>query len=365
MGGKYALILAFSYNRVLGANYEIQQLHSSINDIELIVSLCESRNIPYENITIVMDLLPGKSLTSRIRKCNLRTNPYPSDVFVCREISQFIENTVRGIDDNSYKNDTFGPEVLVYFSCHGKRLGPKEQGIVLTSDDGRSLKYFLAKDIFRMIFGDFEINEDAICQIPVYSEIQVKRNTEKGSYIEKIFSEEKIDIKLSSTVASPENSPHVFLPTRSSYASNRGIPVSARMLIIVDTCYSEHMMYFPFTYNPSRREMVSTDNFNTNIGIDLPNCFAISSCEADKTTKFSSSSSSLTEILYRAFYKYDGVLNIALLYDAIYNSSNSKITKIIEKDNAHPIITSTVNDSSVCIPFFNTIIQKPVIIIEK
>lgn len=363
--GKYALILAFSYNRVLGAKYDIQYLNSAINDVDLMVSICESKGINPENITVVMDLAPGKSLNSRISRCNVRTNPYPSDVFVCREISQFIENTVRGIDDASYKNLDEGPEVLLYFSCHGKRLGPKDQGIVLTSEDGRSLKYLLAKDIFKMIFGDITISEDAHCDIPIYSELQLKRHTETGSYIEKIYNEEKITIILTPTVISPENSPLLHIPYRSSYSSNRGIPVSAKMLIIVDTCYSEHMAYFPYTYDQRTQEMCLTGNLNTNVGIDLPHCVSISSCESDKTAGFNSGSSSLTDILYRAFLKFDGALNIAQLHYCIYNSRNNKINEILKKGSSHPIITSTSNMADVNVPFFNFNVARELKVIEK
>lgn len=356
--GKYALILAFSYNRVLGAKYDIQYLHSSINDVDLMISLCESRGIHPENITVVMDLVTGKSLSSHISKCNVRTNPYPSDLFVCREISQFIENTVRGIDDASYKNDPEEggtPEILLYFSCHGKRLGPDRQGIVLTSEDGKSLKYLLAKDIFRMIFGDFKITEDARCDIPVYSEYQIKKHTDTGSYIERYYNEEKITVMLTPTVVSPENSPLFTIPYRSSYSTRRGIPVSSRMLVVMDTCYSEHMVHFPFTYDQKTQNMISTGNLITNIGVDLPYCVAISSCEADKTTGFVSESSSLTGILYRALINCDVALNIAQLYYCIYNSRIPKIVEIIRKGAAHPIITSTSDFSNIEVPFFNSI----------
>lgn len=363
--GKYALILAFSYNRVLGAKYEIQQLHSAVNDVDLMVGLCESRGIDPENITIVMDLTPGKLLNSRITKCNLRTNPYPSDVFVCREISQFIENTVRGIDDASYKDDCGGPEILLYFSCHGKRLSNDRQGIILTSEDGRSLKYLLAKDIFKMLFGGFQITEDARCDIPIYSEYQIKKHTDTGSYVDKIYNEEFITVVLTPTVASPESSPLVPLCYRSSYSSRRGIPVSAKMLIIVDTCYSEHMTYFPFTYDQKTQNMVSTDIRDMKIGIDLPYCVSISSCEADKTTGFVSESSSLTGILFRAFKEFNGCLNIAQLHYCIYNSNNKKIIDILKRGVAHPIITSTSDNSSVEIPFFNTSTKKEYKVIEK
>lgn len=361
---KYALILAFSYNRVLGSNYDIQYLSSSINDVNLIVSICESRGIEPQNITIVMDLSPGKTLNSNITKCNLRTNPYASHIFVCREISQFIENTVRGIEDSSYKSlGEENVEILLYFSCHGKRLGDKDQGIVLTNEDGKSLRYLLAKDIFKLIFGNFMITEEGRCEVPVYSEIQVKRHTETGSYIQRIYNEDKVTIQLSPPISSPENSP--IIPYRSSYLCNRGIPVSAKMLVIVDTCYSEHMAYFPYIYDQRTQEMNLTGNLNTNIGIDLPYCVSISSCEAHKTAAFNSTCSSLTEILYRLNSKCSSTLNIAQLHYCIYNSLDPVINKIIKKGRSNPIITSTSNVSDIDLPFFNNRKTFKINVIEK
>lgn len=365
---KYALVLAFTYNRVLGARYDIQSLHSSVNDVDLIISLCESKGILPENITVVMDLQPGKRLNSRINRCNLKTNPFPSDSFVCREISQFIENTVRGIDDSSYKNEDLescGPEILLYLSCHGKRICNDKQGIVLTNEDGTSLKFLLARDIFRLIFGYFPINEIGESIIPVYSEYQIKKTTDKGSYIERIYNEESVLISLSPPIESPSISPIVPISYRSSYMTRRGLPVSSKLLIIVDTCYSEHMAYFPYVYNEKSQSMSLTGRFETDIGIDLPYCVSISSCEVDKTTGFVSESSSLTGILFRLLTGYNECLNIAQLHYSIYNSGIPKINDILRKGIAHPIITSTSNLSDIEIPFFTVPKNKIVNVIEK
>lgn len=365
---KYALILSFSYNRVLGADYDISYLSSSINDVIHIYEICKSKNIDQDKITIIMDLMPGKKIPSEIESCNLKTNPHPSDIFVCREIIQFIENTIRGIQDNSYKDDLSNIEILLYISCHGKKIsvdGKNSQGIILTTDNGKSLRYLLAKDIFNIIFGNFEINESGRCTIPIYSEIKIPKHNELGNYTEKIGLEEKINVFVSPPIISPSSSPEISQPYRSSYLTKRGIPVSSKMLIIIDTCYSEHMTYFPFIYEQRNQSMVETNNFNIEVGIDLPFCVTISSCEADKTSRFYSEGSSLTNILYKSFRDINGRLNIAQLHYLIYNSNNSKIIKSISSGDTHPIITSTSNIAENDIPFFGNSLKKTTKIIEK
>lgn len=371
--GKYALILAFSYYRHPEANYELQYLHSSIHDLVMIFNLCKNMEISNENITIVTDLQPMRQLPSELYSCNLRTNPFPSDIFVCREISQFIENTIRGIQDSSYKDNGKEPEVLLYISGHGDKLsidGKNNQGIVLTSDDGKELRYLLSKDIFNIIFGNFIIDNDGTMSIPVYSKIKTLRRIDNGvqktNIIENIGIENPIIIHLPPTVLTPQNSPEILDKIyRTSYLTNRGIPVSTKMLIIIDTCYSEHMTYFPFIYESKSQSMISTSNYNIEIGTDLPFCVTISSCESHKTTKIGSSGSSLTKILYMQLVGFKGRLNIAQLHYLIYNSRNELIDKLIRKEATHPIITSTVANSEKDIPFFSLNQTKIVKVIEK
>lgn len=371
--GKYALILAFSYYRHPDANYELQYLPSSIHDIVMIYKLCKNMEIPNGNITIVADLQPMKQFPSELYSCNIRSNPFPSDTFVCREISQFIENTIRGIQDSSYKDSGNIPEVLLYISGHGDKVLIDEknnQGIVLTSDDGKDLRYLLSKDIFNIIFGNFIINSDGTMNIPIYSKIKrlkrINNGIQKTNIIENIGIENQITVHLSPTVLTPQTSPELLDKTyRTSYLINRGIPVSTKMLIIIDTCYSEHMTYFPFIYEPRSQNMISTSNYNIEIGIDLPHCVTISSCESDKTTKIGSSGSSLTKILYMQLLEFKGKLNISQLHYLIYNSRNEIIDKLIRKEATHPIITSTISDSEIDIPFYSIYKPKNIKIIEK
>jgi len=149
---KYALILAFSYPRI-DENSLLQFLSCTNHDIKMIHNLCSSLDILDKNITLVTDI---SKLPSDVVNCNIKRNPFPSDIFVCREICQFLENTIRGIEELTYKDDSDFPEVLVYISGHGSHLNideNNEQCIVLYSEDGSHLKYLLSKDIFNIIFG--------------------------------------------------------------------------------------------------------------------------------------------------------------------------------------------------------------------
>ena len=376
--GKYALILSFTYPRVANANYELQSLPSALVDIGMIHKLCLKMDIPQSNITIITDLPPMKKIPSDIRLCNLHMNPYPSDIFICREICQFIENTIRGIEDNSYKNGDTNPEVLFYISGHGDKIkinDVEHQGIILTDDEGINLKYLLSKDIFNIIFGNFEIDCLGKVEIPIYSKLKIIKKIVDGdkiiSKIEKIGIKEKIIIQLSPTVISPQSSPNskenikIIKPYRSSYLTNRGIPVLTKMLIFIDTCHSEHMTYFPFSYNPKTQTMHPTLNLNIDIGIDLPYCVTISSCEANKTSTQKDSGSSLTRILYLNLMNIKTKLTISQLHYIIYNSKNNIIKELLDTESAHPIITSTSSLSDIPIPFFNFVEEKIREIIEK
>lgn len=373
--GKYALILAFTYPRIPNANYDLQSLPSALVDIGMIHKLCIKMDIPQSNITIISDLPPMKKIPSDIRKCNLHLNPYPSDIFICREICQFIENTIRGIEDTSYKSGDSNPEVLFYVSGHGDKIkigDVEHQGIILTDDEGINLKYLLSKDIFNIFFGNFEIDCLGRIEIPVYNKLKVIKRTHDGdriiSKIESIGIEERIIVQLSPTIISPQVSPDLsenIKPYRSSYLTNRGIPVLTKMLIFIDTCHSEHMTYFPFSYNPRTQLMNSTINLNIDIGIDLPYCVTISSCEANKTSTQKDSGSSLTRILYLNLMNIRSRLTISQLHYIIYNSKNNIIKELLESNSAHPIITSTSSMADIPIPFFNFTDQKEREIVEK
>lgn len=372
--GKYALILAFTYPKIHNSNYELQSLPSALVDIVMVHKLCLKMGILPHDITIVTDIPPMKKLPSELSECNLHRNPYPSDIFVCREICQFIENTVRGIKDISYKNNNDNsPEIFFYISGHGDKLKINDidnQGIILTNDDGTSLKYLLSKDIFNIIFGNFYIDDTGKIEIPTYNKLKIlKRIEEDGRNFmksENLGIEEKISIQLTPTVESPQNSPDIAIkPYRSSYLTHRGIPVLSKMLIVVDTCYSEHMTYFPYSYDPRSQTMITTSNINIDVGIDLPYCVTISSCEANKTSTQKDSGSSLTKILYMNLIGIKTKLTISQLHYIIYNTKNNVIKELLMTESAHPIITSTSISSEMEIPFFNSNIERVTKVIEK
>lgn len=371
--GKYALILAFTYPKIHNANYELQSLPSALVDIGMVHKLCLKMGILPHDITIVTDIPAMKRLPSELNECNLHRNPFPSDTFVCREICQFIENTVRGIKDVSYKSGDKYPEIFLYISGHGDKLkidGIEHQGIILTNDDGTNLKYLLSKDIFNIIFGNFYIDNTAIIEIPTYTKLRIlKKYEEEGRQFmkaENLGIEEKVTVKLTPTIPSPANTPELAIKNyRSSYLTHRGIPVLSKMLIVIDTCYSEHMTYFPYSYDPRSQLMIPTSNINIDVGTDLPYCVTISSCEANKTTTQKDSGSSLTKILYMNLIGIKTKLTISQLHYLIYNTKNNIIKELLSSESAHPIITSTCISSEMEIPFFNTNIEKITKIIEK
>jgi len=362
---KYALILAFSYPCVSEHNL-LSSLPCALHDIKMIYKLCSSMGLDDSNITLVTDV---NKLPNDVLNCNIKRNAYPSDTFVCREICQFLENTIRGIEELTYKDDTDFPEVLFYISGHGSEInidGNNEQSIVLYSEDTSHLKYLLSKDIFNIMFGNIPINVYGRMEVPVLISSKSYRKIETTTEIkyipEKIGIKSPIVIQLTPPIISPGNSPDMITkPYRSTYLANRGIPISTRMLIIIDTCYSEHMTYFPYIYDHRLQTMVETNNSNIEVSSILPYCVTISSCESNKKSGAQSSGSSLTKILYIKLAKFRGRLNISQLHYIIYNSDNNIINDLIKNESSHPIITSTHKNSDNEIPFFSNFkIKKPV-----
>jgi len=366
---KYALILAFSYPRV-EENTLLTFLSCAHHDIKMTHGLCSSLEIDDKNITILTDI---NDTPNSISECNVKRNPYPSDIFVCREICQFLENTIRGIEEQTYKDGNDYPEVFLYISGHGShiKINDKiEQSIILYNESGTHLKYLLSKDIFNILFGNLHIESDGTMEIPVWiskkSYIQVETETEIKYIPEDIGTLVPITVQLTPPVNSPMCSPNIHSkPYRSSYLANRGIPFSSKMLIVVDTCYSEHMTHFPYIYDSSSQTMIETFNSNVESSSILPHCVTISSCEANKKSGCESSGSSLTKILFMKLKKFKGRLNISQLHYIIYNSNNNLVNNILKNGLSHPIITSTKGVSNEDIPFFNNFVQKKHITIEK
>lgn len=372
---KYALIIAFTYNRNPAANYELSKLTCTSHDLIMIYKICKKFDIDDSNITIITDLsvLPS----SKLYDTNIKITPYADDIFVCREISQFIENTIRGIEENLVKNENEPSEILLYISGHGSEInidGKNEQSIILTSDNGSELRFLLSKDLFNIIFGNLSITEDGVMSVPIYRKIdkyvRIDTDTQKKSRIFQIGKEENIFVQLQKPISSPVHSPSVdnfsvFSTYRSSYLTNRGLPFYSKLLAIIDTCYSAHMTQFPFIYDSKHQTMIPCNYFNIDLHEDLPYCVAISSCESNKTSRFTSSGSALTKILHNNLLRCNGTLNISQLNYVVYSSDSSIINHLLRTESSHPIITSTSNDVDCNIPFFGNRVKKPMKVIEK
>lgn len=366
---KYALLCAFCYPRSLYGVPKIPKLLGTSKDLMMMTVFCKSKGIPPENITILTDIA---EVTRESTDCNVKYTSYPNSEFVCRELAQFVENTVRGIEDGYHKSGNEIPEILIYISCHGARINIKipeerdEQSIILLDDDGSTLKYLTTKDIFNILFGRISISSSGMMRIPVYSKYQSLVPIEKSGakfYEEETISEPSFVIaSLSPTVPSPQNSPGMDAkPYRSSYLANRGFPPWSKVLIIVDACHSAHMTHFPFVYLQKEQELASSPIQNVFVNhADIPYCVCISSCDVDKTTKSETEGSQLTQIIFSQLKDVTEPLNFRQFYYYIVNSNNSLFKWYLTVKTLTPVLSSTANNVDNEIPFFsNRIVVRP------
>lgn len=359
---KYALLCAFCYPRAPYGVPKIQKLLGTSKDIMMMTIFCKMKGILPENITILTDMA---EVTKESIDCNVKYTAFPSSEFMCRELAQFVENTIRGIEDGYNKSGNEIPEVFVYFSCHGARINIKipeerdEQAIILMDDEGTSLKYLTTKDIFNIMFGRIFISSSGMMRIPVYSKFKTLVPIEKGeskSYEEEITSEPSfIVVSLSPTVSSPQNSPGMSAkPYRSSYLANRGFPPWSKVLIVADACHSAQMTHFPFIYLSKEQELIPSPIQNTFVNnTDVPYCVCISSCDIDKTTKSETEGSQLTQIIFSQLKGVTESLNFRQFYYYIVNSNNSLFKWYLSSKTLTPVLSSTTNNVDSEIPFFS------------
>lgn len=373
---KHALFLCFSYPKNQYGEAKISSLFGTLNDIRMMVLFCKAKGILSQNITIVTDVI---DVCQEARDCNLKLSPYPTSEFVCRELSQFVENTIRNIESDYHKSETTIPEILVYISGHGAKINilvpeiRNEQALVLLDNEGDSLKYLTTKDIFNVLFGRIFIGSSGTMRIPVYSKVSVMIPIEKGLakyYEEQILSEPNfITVRLSEIKSSPSNSPILLAsspnisakPVRSSYLANRGIPPWSKVLFIIDTCHSAHLTHFPFIYNPIEQKMIPSHFYNTFVEhIDMPYCVNLSACEIDNITKSPREGSLLTQILFAQLKDVTGSLNFMQFYYHVVNSRNKMLKSYYTSKTLTPVLSSTSNNVDLNVPFFGeTSIIKP------
>ncbi len=357
---KYAILLVFNYEAELYGNSRITHLKGALNDLIMMSTFCVDKGIQKKNITIITDIVLTPNICDGM---NIFQTEYPSASFICTQLSQFIENTIRGITTNKEKSEQEIPEVLIYISCHGSEIKieipeeRKDQAILLTDNQGREIRYLTTKDIFNILFGRLYINERGIMRVPIYRKFKtIKTYKEEGvtRRYEDVTSEvEFVNIQLSEPEESPIKSSSKA--SRSSYNSSRGIPFLSNVLIIADTCHSGNITHFPFIFKED--SFYQTTFIDTYVKhVDIPYCVCISACTFDKKTKSSSNGSQLTKLLFNYFRKIKSSLN--------FNQFNYHLFNNIS-DDLSPVISSTVNNEDKYLPFFGSkCIERPRLIVK-
>jgi len=342
---KYALLLVFQYNKI--KNKKVSFLHGAYHDLRMALIICSRFMI--DHITVVTDI-PNLNLREDI---TLKFFPCPDDHLVCREISQFIENTIRGIEDSVTKSASTTSEIFFYISAHGGDVSTSEneQGIVLTSNNGLNKKYLASRDLFNLIFGNTPISPEGIINIPVYekyinhNKIQVVKNSVQCQLSK---------VEISSPVSSPKMScsPHI---KRKTYFSNRGIPAFAKMLIFIDTCHSQNMTYFPYLYDKIKNDMILCHS-NIDIFEDLPYCVTIAACSEKETTPSYENGSLATKTLFNTIHN----LNLKSM------CTIAQLHNYINKNVIHELhISSTSNNCDDYVPFFSGTKEEQIYVIDK
>lgn len=354
---KYALLIVFHYYKNPYSLYSSSSLNGSLKDLQLTLDLCHKLNI--EHITIISDINDICVMCNEFNKnikYNVKYNCYPDDIFVCREIAQFIENTIRGIEDNVFKSGNEENEIFFYISCHGGEIIINNQicqGIILTANQGMYKRYLLSCDLFNLFFGNLHVNDEGYIQIPIWE----KNNSLKGILSSKKIIECQLTLHKTNNVESPKIKSK---PLRSNYVANRGIPSSTKMLILVDTCHSSNMTSFPFKYDYKKEKMIYTSTSNIDFYEDLPFCVTIAAC--DKKTKSGVYGSVMTQKVCKKLNEMiemeNNCLTIGQLHCLIFQTNFTFFP-------TEPIISSTNDNVDITIPFFSPKYENEIVIVDK
>lgn len=370
---KYALLIIFQYIKNPYSDRSLSILPGAIHDLNLAIQLCNKFQIYPQNITIVTDMI---SLHKKYSDYNFRCLRYPDDELVCREIAQFIENTVRGIEDNIFKSGSEDQEVFFYVSGHGGQIeidGDINQGILLTHGNGMYKRYLLSTDLFNLLFGNNIITSDGEIKLSTWEKISTSiltsTDSTKSNQNNSIKSiKHTFSCHVTPVTSSPLNSPSIkSKPYRSNYLANRGLPASTKMLILIDTCHSANMTAFPYRYDEKKQKMVSFMNSNIDIYEDLPFCVTIAACSEDQKTKSTYEGSILTKMIYSRLNECHDTLTIGQLYYYLFEYSLPSFWCLpsLTIFSVFPIISSTSNNSDEMIPFFSNKYENEIIIIDK
>lgn len=367
---RHALLLVFEYPHVHGSLDPPVQLLSMEKDLANVYKLCRDRlTIPESNITVVTDL--------RIRRGQFNPwdplsdspslNPsiirlrHPDATRVCREVAQFVENTVRGIMESDYKSKGEQVnEVFLYISGHGALVpdvnGKISNALLFTSKDGKRREYLHNEHIFKLLFGHLPVDKSGVMDIPVtYREKEIDSD---GSYSH-VYKTKVNSIKLVPSAhdrqklvnADDEFDKDKVVATtprgRHHYLSDRGLPSDVRLLVCLDTCHAGSMTDFHWMYD-SWKDTMRLKKAEPPSHLSYPICICISS-SCDKSESPSTSIGSLfTNHLCSIFNRLKGTTSIKGLHALLYRNLPYLL------HSSRPTITATVDDKNYPLPLLHS-----------
>lgn len=316
--------------------------------------------IDRKNITVVTDVVPpyGQArpwdpLVSSGENPRIVQLPYPEITGIVREIAQFIENTIRGIDDTVSKGHVITNEVFIYVSCHGAQIPtiPSEVGeldpmdnalIFITKREGKyyERRYLRANDIFKLFFGHNIVSEEGIMTVPITRRSRVTSMVDGKSIQHYVFEDDEVcRIRLTPIKALEPRS------TRLEYRNPlmRGLPITTNMLVLFDTCHSGSMADFHYVYDPIDCEMKPTANLPC--GYEYPFCVSLAASEDSSDAPSTSNGSPFTRCVFNIFKEAKCGLSIRQFHEMIYKT----MPRLLQ--SCKPTICATVCNHDSVIPF--------------
>ncbi len=375
---RHALILVFEYRRAPNANDVPNPLLSMDTDLKLAYEMSRNRfQIPAQNITVVTDVKPRLGVMAAWDP--LDRDPYknpriirlncPDITKVCREIAQFVENTVRGIREVPVtKGDGTLHEVFIYMSGHGAQIPnphrhddnsePQDNALIFTTADGTSRRYLRDDHIFRILFGQVDVDENGIMAIPITNR-QICRSKRDGSLYYN-FSDEVVTFRVTPGVDEHKRLPLpneypdeedivAYTPSgrHVKYVKDRGLPPTTHMLALFDTCHSGTMTDFHYIYRDGYMELTRKPPTACKREA-FPLCICLAAANDEQEAPSTSAGSPFTRHLYNIFNQLQGTVSIKEINDLIYD----RLPPLLRK--CRPTITATIDTANCLLPLLHT-----------
>jgi hypothetical protein len=369
---RHALLLIFEYRpdyitaRKGVAIEPPNQLLAMNTDLSVAYKLAtEKFGIDRKNITVVTDVVPPKGQSRPWDPLRPTGNPrivqlpYPEITYIIREIAQFIENTIRGIDDIVSKGRDVTNEVFIYVSGHGAQvpsipgetgeMDPMDNALIFMTRRGDKYyerRYLRANDIFRLFFGHNHVEDDGCMSVPITRRTKINPEGD-GKLVKSYYSFE--DDEICRFKLTPVKSVNP-LSKRADYkaVSGRGLPIGTNMLVVFDTCHSGSMADFHYVYDPVSANMLPT--FNLPSGFTYPYCVSLSASEDTSDAPSTSRGSPFTCILSDIFNESRCGMSIKEFHQMIYRVI-PKMLRICK-----PTICSTINNQNQIMPFLTHLV---------